>query len=180
MPTGLSARGGIGRLVLDGRRRVGRANRAARRTGDERVVQEVDDLPDLALTREPRRLAVPAAADLARDRRYVDLVVAPPQRDAPCGAAIARRFADERDHLGSLHGAEVVDDPLRVRLLGSDVREILPQQVRDDETAALEELRAVERAREELELRELDRLVDVAEDAVHVGSGLDELGCETE
>ena len=54
----------------------------------------------------------------------------------------------------------------------------LAQEVRDDEPAALEELRAVERAREQLELRELHRLVDVAEDAVDVGSGLDELGRE--
>ena len=56
--------------------------------------------------------------------------------------------------------------------------EVVLQQVRDDEPAALEELRALERAREQLQLRELHRLVDVPEDTVHVGAGLDELGRE--
>ena len=52
------------------------------------------------------------------------------------------------------------------------------QEVRDDEPAALVELRALERAREQLQLRELHRLVDVLEDPVDVGAGLDQLGGE--
>ena len=53
-------------------------------------------------------------------------------------------------------------------------------EVRDEQPPALVQLRAVERAREQLQLRELHRLVDAAEDAVHVGAGLDELGREPE
>ncbi len=44
--------------------------------------------------------------------------------------------------------------------------------------SVLEQLRALERAGEQLQLRELDGLVDVLEDAVNVGAGLDELGRE--
>ena len=58
--------------------------------------------------------------------------------------------------------------------------EVAAQQVRDEQAAALVELRAVERAREQLQLRELHRLVDAAEDAVHVGARLDELRREPE
>ena len=54
----------------------------------------------------------------------------------------------------------------------------LRSEVRDDDPAALEDLRALERAREQLQLRELHRLVHLLEDRVHVGAGLDELGGE--
>ena len=50
--------------------------------------------------------------------------------------------------------------------------------MRHDDLAALEHVRALERAREQLELRELDVLVDALEDAVDVGAGLDEVGGE--
>ena len=53
-------------------------------------------------------------------------------------------------------------------------------EVRDDEPAALVHLRPLERAREQLQLRELDALVDALEDLVHVGARLDELGREPE
>ena len=49
-------------------------------------------------------------------------------------------------------------------------REVVAEQVRDDEPAALVHLRALERAREQLQLRELDVLVDALEDLVHVGA----------
>ena len=55
-------------------------------------------------------------------------------------------------------------------------REVVAQEERDDERAALVHLRALERAREQLQLRELDVLVDALEDAVDVRAGLDELG----
>ena len=74
----------------------------------------------------------------------------------------------------------MVDDPLGVRLLRADVAEIVLQQVRDHESAALEELCALQGPGEQLQLRELDRLVDVAEHAVHVGARLDKLGSEPE
>ena len=40
------------------------------------------------------------------------------------GPAVARRLADQRDHLGALDLAEVVDDPLRVRLLRARLGEV--------------------------------------------------------
>ena len=52
------------------------------------------------------------------------------------------------------------------------------EEVRDHEPAALVDLGPLERAREQLELRELHALVDALEDLVHVGAGLDELGGE--
>ena len=100
------------------------------------------------------------------------------QRDPAGRPLVARRLADERDHLGAFDRAEVVDDPLGVRLLGADVPEVVLEEVRHDEPPSLEELRALECACEQLQLRELHRLVDVLEDAVHVGPGLDELGGE--
>ena len=54
-------------------------------------------------------------------------------------------------------------------------REVVAKEVRDDEPAALVHLRPLERPREELQLGELDVLVDILEDLVHVRPGLDEL-----
>ena len=119
-----------------------------------------------------------AAAALARDRRHVDLVAARAQRDAPRRPLVAGRLADQRHHLGAFDGAQGVDDPLGVRLLRADLGEVVAEEIRDDDPAALVELGALERAGEQLQLRELHRLVDVAEDVVHVGAGLDELGRE--
>src|SRR5438477_10758649 len=63
IPAGLRARGGIRRSQLVGREH-------------ELAVDELDDLRDRLLAREPRCLPVPAAARLAGDRRDVDLVSA--------------------------------------------------------------------------------------------------------
>ena len=82
------------------------------------------------------------------------------------------------DTSGALHRAKDVDDALGVRLGRPDGLEVAAQEVRDDDLAALEHLRPLERPREQLELRELDVLVDTLEDPVHVGTGLDEVGCE--
>src|SRR5690242_16679104 len=79
--------------------------------GNELAADELDDLVDRRLGREARRLAVPASSGLGRDRRDVDLVVARAQRDAARRPFAARRLADERDHLRSLDGPQVVDDP---------------------------------------------------------------------
>src|SRR5919197_2429576 len=163
-PTGLSARGGI-------RSRDGE---------HELTAQEVDDLGDRLLGREPGRLAVAAAADLARDRRDVDLVVAGAQGHAARRPFIARRLADQGDHLRAFDRAEVVDNALRVRFLGADCAEVVLEEVRHDEPAALEELRPLEGAGEQLQLRELHRLVQVPEYAVRVRARLDELGRQLE
>ena len=58
--------------------------------------------------------------------------------------------------------------------------EVLALEVGDDHAPALEDLGVLERARDELELREGDVLVDALEDAVDVGPRLHELGGETE
>ena len=52
--------------------------------------------------------------------------------------------------------------------------------MRNDDPSPLENLGPLEDAGEQLELRELDRLVDLLEDPVEVGAGLDELGGEPE
>src|SRR5439155_8041642 len=104
IPTGLSARGGIRRA----------RGAVARSRGHEGPVDEVDDLADLATTREPGCLPVTAAADLARDRGDIHLVVARAKRDPSRRSLVARRLADEGDHLRALDLPQVVDDPFRV------------------------------------------------------------------
>src|SRR5437660_6239952 len=53
---------------------------------DERelAADEIDDLADRPLRREPGGLTVAAATDLARDRGDVDFVMTRAQRDAAC------------------------------------------------------------------------------------------------
>ena len=143
-------------------------------------MDELDDVADRTVRRETCRLPVAAAARRAGDCRNVDLVVRRAQRDAPCRPFVARRLADQRDHVGALDGAQVVDDPLRVRLLRADVAEVVLEQERDHEPPALEELRAFQGTGEQLQLGELHRLVDVPEDPVHVGARLDELRREAQ
>ena len=88
------------------------------------------------------------------------------------------RLTDERGQLGALDGTQEVDDALGVRLLRPDFREVGRKQVRDDDPAAVVDLRPLERPRQQLQLRELDRLVDTAEDALDVDAGLEQLGSE--
>src|SRR5437764_4538648 len=141
---------------------------------------EVGDLLDRPLAREPGSLAVPPAARFARDRRHVELVDARAEAHAARRPVGAWRLADQHRHVGALDRSEVVDDPFRVGLGGSDVGEVRPQQVRDDDATAFVHLRPLERAREQLELCELHRLVHALEHAMHVGAGLDELGGKAE
>ena len=68
--------------------------------------------------------------------------------------------------------------PLGVRLGSAGVREVVADEVRDDDPPALEHLGAVEGAREQLQLGELDGLVHLLEDGVDVRAGVDELGRE--
>ena len=110
-----------------------------------------------------------------RDRRHVELVGRCTQADASRRPVAPRRLADQRRHVRALDGAQVVDDPLRVRLGRAHLGEVAAQEVRDHEPAALVDLGALQRPRQELHLRELDALVDVLEDLVHVRARLDEL-----
>src|SRR5207237_1599674 len=114
---------------------------------------------DRRIAREPGRLPVPAAPEHARDRRDVELVDARTERDAAGRAVVARRLTDQCGELGALDCAQVVDDPLGVRLGGADLCEVGAEEMRDDDQPALEHTRAFESAREQLQLRELDRLV---------------------
>src|SRR5581483_8308843 len=157
-PAGSSARGGTLREVP--------------------LANELGDLVDRRLAREAGRLPVAAAAERPSDRGDVELVDRGAQRDASRRCVVARRLADERRELGPLDGAEVVDDPLGVRLGRADLGEVAAHEVRDDDQPALEHARALERACEQLHLRELDGLVDLLEDVVDVGPRVDALGCE--
>ena len=165
-------------------RRLVREDDAARtecRAGDGMLELRDDEALELVegeLAREARCLRVAAAVALARDHRDVDLVHRGPQRDAVQRPVPARRLPDQRRDHRSFDGAQVVDDPLRVRLGCPDLGEVVLPQVRDDEPAARVHLRPLERAREELQLRELDVLVDGLEDLVPVGAGLDQVGRE--
>src|SRR4051812_42886538 len=146
----------------------------------EALAKELGDVLDRLLGREPSSLPVATASEQARDRGDVELIDARAQRDAARRAAVARRLADQRGELGALDGSEVVDDPLGVRLCGTDLREVRAHEVRDDDPPALEDPRTFERAREQLQLRELDRLVHLLEHGVHVCAGFDELGREAQ
>src|SRR4051794_38611961 len=88
---------------------------------EEPFADDRRDLVDGLLAREAGRLPVPAAAEAARDQGHVGLVDARPQRPPPRRAALARRLADQHGELGALDRAEVVDDPLRVRLGRADL-----------------------------------------------------------
>src|SRR6185503_863845 len=101
--------------------------------GRERAAKELDDPLDRLLGREARGLRMPAPSPLPGDRRDVDLVVARAQRDAPRRPLLARRLADQRDHLRALDRPQAVDDPFGVWLRGADLREVLAQQVGHDE-----------------------------------------------
>src|SRR6185436_8990522 len=70
---------------------------------------EVRDLVDGELAREARRLAMPPALGLSRDRRDVDFVRARAQGHAARGPVGARRLADERRDDRALDRAKVVD-----------------------------------------------------------------------
>src|SRR4029450_3563298 len=86
------------------------------RGGTELAVDEVGDLLDRGVAREPGRLPVATAARLPRDCGGVELVVRGSQAHATCRAFAPRRLTDQSGHLSSLHRTQVVDDPLRVRL----------------------------------------------------------------
>src|SRR5262249_47796936 len=153
--------------------------RGLRRRG-ELAADESDELVQIELAREARRLAVPPSPGLACDPGHVELVGARAQAHAMLWPAAGRRLADEYRHVGALDRAQVVDDPLRVRLDRADLEEVAPQEVRDDESAAVVHLRPFERPRQELQFRELDALVYALEHALEVRPGLDQLRGEAQ
>ena len=120
-----------------------------------------------------------AASALAGDRGDVEVCLGRPQADPVRRPVRGGRLADQRCELGPLDRAQVVDDPLGIRFLRARVLEVLALEVGDDHAPSLEDLGVLERARDELELREGDVLVHALEDAVDVGPRLHELGGET-
>src|SRR5581483_3264447 len=137
-----------------------------------------DDLGQRVVAREPGGLTVPAAAEAPRDRRDVELVDARAERSFVAMRAPPHLLTDEDRELGSFDLPEVVDQAFGVRLRRADVCEVRAEEVRNDDPSPFEDLGTLEHAREELELRELDGFVDLLEDGVDVGAGLDELGGE--
>src|SRR4051794_25839293 len=122
MPAGLSARGGTRRRRVSGR---------------EFASHEGGDLLDRRLAGEARSLTVASAARLPRDRRDIELVDARAKRHAPRRPAVARRLADQHGEPSAFDRAEVVDDPLRVRLRRANLTEIRAHEKRDDHPPAL-------------------------------------------
>src|SRR5436305_12518483 len=90
---------------------------------DESLTDHLGDLVDRLLARESRGLRVAAAVEQPRDHRDVELVDARTQRDPARRAAVARGLPDQDGELGAFDRAQVVDDPLRVRLGRADVCE---------------------------------------------------------
>ena len=130
IPTGLSARGGMTgcrehELAAQERDELlrSRAPTRSRRPGDDRPP--------------------PASRAMAETSTSSWLERSEMRR----AAVVARRLADESDHLGPLDRAQLVDDALRVGLLRPDVAKVVLQQVRDDEPSAFEQLRTLERLR---------------------------------
>ena len=115
---------------------------------EELAPDEVGDLLDARLAGEAGRLAMAAASALAGDRGDVEVCLGRPQADPVRRPVRGGRLADQRGDLGALDRAQVVDDPLGIRLLRAGVLEVLALEVGDDERPSLEDLRVLERARE--------------------------------
>ncbi|MBW3608310.1 MAG: class I tRNA ligase family protein, partial [Actinobacteria bacterium] len=138
------------------------------------LAQERHKLVGRHLRREAGRLPVTAAALGARDERHVDRPVGRTQRDLrPTGALRAGQLAGERRDLRPLHGAQVIDDPLGIGLLGARLGKVLARQPGERQPAAVEALHALQRARQQGELRLRDALVKAAVDLVDVDAGLE-------
>src|SRR6185437_16416777 len=105
----------------------------------ELLAQERHQLVVGELCAETGRLAVASAALGASDGRHVDGVVTGPQRDlaGPTVARGAQPIAHEGRQAGPLDGAEVVDNPFGVALLGIGVREVADGEVGDRQAAVV-------------------------------------------
>src|SRR5215211_5487765 len=136
------------------------------RLGEELATHEVRDLLDRGLARESRRLAVSPAPALPRDGGDVD-VLGPRAQTHPVRRPVLREgLANERCDLGPLDGPQVVDDSFREGFFRPGRLEVGPLEVRDDHPPALVDASTLEGAREKLELRERDVLVDDLKDTV--------------
>src|SRR5919202_1901359 len=140
------------------------------------LTQEAHELVVGHLGGEARRLAVAAAAARAGDQRHVDLAVGGAQRHLLAAGPAVDELARERRHLRALDRAQVVDDALRVALLGPGQPEVVAGQPAERELPPVVALDVGERPGQQLELRVGHALVEAAVDAVDVDARVDELG----
>src|SRR5437763_10998121 len=116
-----------------------------------------------------------AAAEAACDPRDVHSAVGRAQAHlAP--ALVGDEVAYQARHERALHLAHVVDDPLRVALVGVGVREVVPRQVGERQRAAVEALDRGERARQELDPAEWQPFVEALVDLGRMYAGGDQIG----
>ena len=163
--------------------RLQRAGRHYRSAADPTCAEtsahdEVGDLLDRELAREPGGLAMTSAARFAGDRAHVDLVDRGAQRHLARRGAVAWRLRMSADTSEPSTERSTSMIPSEYGSVAPTASKSSAHEMRHDDLASLEHLCALERAREELELRELDVLVDALEDAVDVGPRLDEVGGE--
>ena len=127
----------------------------------------------LEVGREARRLAVAAAA-AARGRSPRRRRGRRSRAARPCGAPrrVGQQLAHERGDRRALDRAQVVDDALGVALVGARGREVLARQLGHASAARRRSARrALEPAREQLELALRHALVEAPVDRVHVDAG---------
>src|SRR5665213_1735133 len=95
----------------------------------ERTTQERDQLVELERRGETGRAPVSSAPLRPCDHRHVHIVVGGAQRDFALALALAAsQLAYERRELRALQRPQVVDDALRVALLGVGLMKVLGAQ----------------------------------------------------
>jgi len=95
-----------------------------------------------------------AASALPGDRGDVEVCLGRSQTDPVRRPVCGGRFADQGCELGAFDSAQVVDDPLGIRLLRPRGLEVLAFEMGNDYAPSLEDLCILERARDELQLGE--------------------------
>ena len=140
--------------------------------------QERDQLVTVQRRGEAGGLAVPAATLGARDRRDIDPLVAGPQRDLARGTAavVGDSLTDKRGHRRALDRPQVVDDALRVALLGTRLGEVAGIELGHREPPAVVAGHLGEPAGQQRELAVGHALVHAAVDLVHVDPSRDQVG----
>ena len=88
---------------------------------------------------------------------------------------VREQLAHQAGDEGSLDLAHVVDDALRVALVGAGAREVVDRQVGDGQRAAVEALHGAQRTREELDAAERQALVQALVDHLRLDAGRDQL-----
>src|SRR3954451_21356980 len=157
------------------RRRVPSRRRALELSGDLGA-NELDQLVPALGAGEAGCLAMAPATLLAGDHAHVHVIGGSPKTHLVHAlAAILELLADQRGHHRPLDRADVVDDAFGVILVGAGLLVVRALDVGDREPVVVEALHPHQHARQELQLRERDVLVELAELLVHVDAELDQL-----